>query len=122
VDFVVELNRWLLDQYYFVFQSSVAYIIRSNINAVRKNVSVIAMNECQLTVEPFFQCCCQCKYRIVDHYKHTAENHEKGLCFKPKGWICCPPYDSGVHSDGGAISDWEEHSCGCEMFNDRRKK
>ena len=83
---------------------------------------MIAMNECQLTVEPFFQCCCQCKYRIVDHYRHTPENHRNVLCFKPKGWICCPPLDLNGNGDGGAISDWEEHSCGCEMFNDKRRK
>jgi hypothetical protein len=66
---------------------------------------------CQLNKPPFFQCCCQCKFHIPDHYRHSDRLHKKGLCYKQKGWICDPQHE-GI----GATSGWPEHSVGCELF------
>jgi hypothetical protein len=70
------------------------------------------MSECQLTVGPFFQCCCKCVFHLQEYHRCTLENHEKGLCFKPKPdkWVCAPPELNGV------FTDWPEHSCGCELY------
>lgn len=68
------------------------------------------MNDCQLTVAPFFQCCCKCVYHLKDKYRCTEENHKRGICFQQKGWVCAPPDADFVESD------WPEHSCGCELY------
>jgi len=83
--------------------------------------------ECQLTVAPFYQCCCVCEYHKAVHYhcctepKPTLEEISKAkltgscVCSVRKGWACVVP-ESGVVYD-----NWGEHSCGCEMFKDIRK-
>ena len=69
------------------------------------------MSDCALSA--WKQCCCTCVFHIRDHYVCTPENHAKGICYSPKGWICVPP------EGGPAISDWPQHSCGCELHTSK---
>ena len=69
---------------------------------------------CQLEVEPFKQCCCNCKHHVRDyHHCTTAAPLMRGakgcVCNDPKGWIC-----TGTDR---AHSGWPEHSIGCEMYS-----
>ena len=66
-------------------------------------------NKCQLEVEPFFQCCCTCIFRM-----ETAKRTEKEMIDKDGKYACCPP-EFRV-----ATLDWPEHSCGCEMHTPLR--
>jgi len=81
------------------------------------------VSDCQLAVEPFFQCCCNCKHHWQDfHHCTTAPadlpQKKKGrcACSVPKGWICV-----GLRAVGdgsiGVYSGWPEHSIGCEMYS-----
>ena len=69
------------------------------------------MDKCLLNVAPFYQCCCKCIYHIPD-YKHCGiDGRESGcVCDQIKGWICMPG------ETNRAVSNWYEHSCGCEMY------
>lgn len=75
--------------------------------------------DCQLNVEPFFQCCCKCIYlRPVHHHCTTSpelrESSGGCCCGVQKGWACCVIMDGEDHE---RIHDnWPQHSCGCEMY------
>jgi hypothetical protein len=83
--------------------------------------------ECQLSEEPFNQCCCVCAHHLADYYhchdtvlRNRLAKHygsDKCICDIQRGWICVVRLD-----DLRAHSEWPEHSCGCEMFSDTRKK
>ena len=70
---------------------------------------------CQLTVEPFHQCCCKCENRHPVYYHCTTEpkpiEYETHgcVCGIQKGWACviC----------GRVYDNWREHSCGCECYH-----
>jgi len=70
-------------------------------------------NKCQLSVEPMYQCCCNCENHIRDLWHCSTQggdvNHD--LCYEPRGWICVMPSE-----DPEGFSGWAEHSCGCEMY------
>lgn len=79
--------------------------------------------ECQLQVEPFYQCCCNCVYHREVHYhcctepkpteaqKAAAKVDGRCVCGVPKGWAC-------VHPEGGHVYDnWPMHSVGCECYS-----
>lgn len=68
---------------------------------------------CQLSAEPFFQCCCNCTMRLTD-YKHCSIHGRRDgrcVCSEVKGYVCV-----GFASDGAAHSEWPEHSAGCELY------
>ena len=70
--------------------------------------------DCQLDVEPFFQCCCTCQHHLpVMHHCTTSpelrEKHGGCCCSVQKGWACVAPGMGCVHDN------WPEHSCGCEL-------
>lgn len=72
------------------------------------------MSDCQLTDAPFFQCCCNCTFRLTD-YKHCSIHGRKDgkcICSEVKGYVC-----TGFANEGIAHSEWPEHSCGCEMYD-----
>lgn len=76
--------------------------------------------DCQLNVEPFFQCCCTCVYRLPVHHhcctspKPDPKTHEgRCVCGVQKGWACVAP------EFGRVYDNWPEHSCGCEMHTTR---
>ena len=80
--------------------------------------------KCQLAVEPFKQCCCNCVHHWQDfHHCTTKPILRKRLggcvCSQPKGWICV-----GMRADGGDLvhSGWPEHSIGCEMYTPKPKQ
>jgi hypothetical protein len=62
---------------------------------------------CQLDQPPFFQCCCKCIYRVEDFYYENLIH---------RGWICVQP-GKPPH----AISDWYEHSAGCEEYTTKEE-
>lgn len=81
---------------------------------------------CQLTVEPFFQCCCNCVYHRPIHFhcctepkpteeQKKASGHDGGrcVCGVIKGWACVGPDSERVYDN------WGEHSCGCELYTER---
>lgn len=81
---------------------------------------------CQLEVEPFKQCCCNCKHHWQDfHHCITAPKDVKPgaggcQCSVPKGWACV--VKKLVDPGGGRIhSGWPEHSIGCEMYTPVKK-
>lgn len=67
-------------------------------------------NECQLDKPPFYQCCCQCKL-LVPAYDFDM---------KARGYACLA-FLVQEHEDRAVVIDTELHSCGCEMFTDKRK-
>lgn len=84
--------------------------------------------ECQLGVEPFYQCCCNCKNLLPVHFhcctnpKPTEEQKEAAklvgwdggrcVCGIQKGWACVNP------EMGGRVVDRHPfHSCGCECYD-----
>lgn len=72
---------------------------------------------CFLSKEPFFQCCCNCEFRLTD-YKHcTIHGQPKGqcVCSDVKGYIC-----AGFAPDR-YYSEWSEHSIGCELYAPKSK-
>ena len=77
------------------------------------------MSECQLKVAPFYQCCCNCIFHLEVNYPCNKENHEKGICYTHKGWACVCPTMSEVTTR--VLDDWEEHSCGCELYTPKDK-
>jgi len=87
--------------------------------------------ECQLNSD-MKQCCCVCEWHIEDHYhcitavrlRDEVErmiNDSRCICGMIRGWICLAPGFSDKEKKI-AFSDWPEHSIGCEMFSDKRKK
>ena len=80
------------------------------------------MSECQLTVAPFYQCCCKCIYhkrihfhcctepKPTDEQMKTAGVTGKCVCSVPKDWACVPPESDVIYDN------WGEHSCGCEYY------
>lgn len=80
-------------------------------------MSTTAPTACQLTAEPFSQCCCNCRFRLTD-YKHCSIHGQpagKCVCSEVKGYIC-----TGLLGEGGrAHSEWPKHSCGCELYDAR---
>jgi hypothetical protein len=85
-------------------------------------------NECWMTVEPFYHCCCQCAYHLEDHlhcshdrrltFDISTLEEEKGcICHIQRGWICAAPE---MYPE--ANSNWPEHSIGCECFVNRDRK
>jgi len=71
-------------------------------------------NGCQLKVKPFMQCCCKCQHLLKDTSHPTTDG--KPISHQ-RGWIC-----AGFAYEGLAHSGWTEHSCGCEMYNEKKKK
>jgi hypothetical protein len=65
---------------------------------------------CQLNEPPFHQCCCVCRHRIGTR-QHHAEHVTGFACELPK-----------VMGENFVFTDWPEHSCGCECWNDNRAK
>ena len=74
---------------------------------------------CQLNVEPFYMCCCNCVSHVKD-YKHCCihgKTAEGGCnCGTLKGYIC-----AGFNFENRDInhSEWPEHAAGCEMYRPR---
>ena len=66
-------------------------------------------NECQLLNPPFYQCCCVC----FSHVQIFTDNIDA-----TGKWICSLPIDMGERF----VIECEEHSCGCECWDDIRKK
>lgn len=70
-------------------------------------------SECQLTVGPFFQCCCTCRNHLPVHFhcctepKPETPNPDVCACGVQKGWACV--------QDERVYDNWSEHSCGCEL-------
>lgn len=74
------------------------------------------MSACQLTVGPFFQCCCNCTFRATD-YKHCSIHGRPAgqcVCGQQKGFVCL-----ALAGEGVVHSEWPEHSCGCELYDPR---
>jgi hypothetical protein len=73
------------------------------------------------TLEKENQCCCVCRYELID-YEHCTSNRElrdqlgRCICSVVKGWICVNPE---IYEGVGGSSKWPHHSIGCELF-DRR--
>jgi hypothetical protein len=73
--------------------------------------------KCQLEKPPFYQCCCVCasQFNVVDDNMNPT-----------KRWICTLPIDMGKESWGTdsplVVIESSEHCCGCECWNDIRKK
>lgn len=61
------------------------------------------MSKCQLKIEPFKQCCCNCR------------NHWKD--WKGK-WLCALP---ALMGESTIYINWPEHSIGCEMYSPIKK-
>lgn len=83
------------------------------------NMIPTAASVCQLTVEPFKQCCCKCAYHLPVHFHCTTEPKPEKLpegpegscaCGVQKGWACVSP------ESGRVYDNWPEHSCGCEVY------
>jgi hypothetical protein len=82
-------------------------------------------NECQLTVEPLYQCCCNCVYLRAVHYHCTTDPKPsqpeldaagitgRCVCRVQKGWACCAPEFDRVYDN------WQQHSCGCELYTQK---
>ena len=87
----------------------------------RKLHPLVRHPDCQLDVEPFFQCCCTCIYRMPVHYhcctepkptdeqKRAAGIERRCVCGVQKGWACVAFEFERVYDN------WPEHSCGCEL-------
>lgn len=80
--------------------------------------SAPAHPDCQLNVEPFFQCCCTCKYRVPAYRRwpwwivrtlQILRLPRLPLFMPGKQWACVAYDLSHVETH------WPEHSCGCEM-------
>lgn len=78
-------------------------------------------NHCYMNEPPFYQCCCNCKHHLAD-YEHCITNpklrdeKEACICNIQKGWVCHFPESDRV------FSNWEEHSCGCELYSAKNLK
>jgi hypothetical protein len=86
---------------------------------------------CQLTVGPFYQCCCSCIYHVSTAFHcctnpkpdgidenniKTKDNQRMCVCETQKGYACIVRLTHG----GNLIHDaWPLHSVGCELFEDR---
>jgi hypothetical protein len=74
--------------------------------------------KCQLDKPPFYQCCCVC----ANHF-NVVDNDN---LMPTKRWICTLPVDMGKESWSKdkllAVIECVEHSCGCECWNDTRKR
>ena len=70
-------------------------------------------DKCCLDTAPFFQCCCQCKYRLTD-YSHPLTNGESVLT--PRGYIC---YVKDLSGPPHPMSGWTEHGVGCELYTEK---
>jgi hypothetical protein len=68
--------------------------------------------KCQLTLEPFYQCCCTCHSQVEVH-KNDAE-------MTVIGYACLLPMDIDEELTSGVIFNKQKHSCGCECFCDKR--
>ena len=68
------------------------------------------MTSCQLDVEPFKQCCCQCSLQgeIVTN-----------IGSKHIGYVCTIIKE--LDKVNRYIQQDDQHSGGCEMFNDKRR-
>lgn len=80
--------------------------------------------DCQLNVEPFYQCCCTCKYRVkalrrwpwwVHRIMRILHLPRLPLFIPGKQWACVAYDLSHVETH------WPEHSCGCELHTPRDK-
>ena len=78
--------------------------------------------ECQLEITK--QCCCVCRYLIVDYWH--CDRMPKKLkipgkcgCKVIRGYICTAGEIFAGFGGGGGHSGWPHHSGGCECF-DRR--
>lgn len=67
---------------------------------------------CQLENPPFYQCCCMCRAQVP--YAEDNNTTEFG------GYACLAfaPQEYG----GVVITRKTKHSCGCELFDDRRRQ
>lgn len=96
----------------------------SNIKTVHLSDQKIEhKNDCQMTVEPFYQCCCNCNFHFpVNFHCCTEPKPDKSLhpdskccCSVQKGWACFPQDSKEIYDN------WPEHSCGCEMYTPKNK-
>lgn len=81
--------------------------------------------ECFLEIEPFRQCCCQCKWHYEDH-RHCnvdkTEDDEGCICGQVTGYVCgAPEFYNEETGKQQVYSGWREHSLGCEMYQQREK-
>lgn len=70
-------------------------------------------NSCQLKVKPFKQCCCKCQYLLKDMSHPTTDGKAASHL---RGYIC-----AAFAYEGIAHSGWSKHSCGCEMYTEKKK-
>ena len=86
-------------------------------------VKVTRHPDCQMDVEPFKQCCCNCQHHLPVHFHCCTEpkpdlkgSDSKCVCNVQKGWACVPPELDVVYDN------WREHSVGCEMYDPKEPK
>lgn len=76
---------------------------------------------CQLHSPGLFQCCCNCQYRVAVHHHCCTEPKPDPLapgscqCGVQKGWACV-----GFANEGRVYDNWAEHSCGCELYEEKK--
>lgn len=67
-------------------------------------------NPCQMTEPPFYQCCCNCKHRVMAMPKVNTEGEP--------GFACAVPMSmEGDPFRRMVFVNWPEHSCGCELYS-----
>lgn len=64
----------------------------------------------------FKQCCCKCVNHRPAH-RHCGASG-KCTCNVRIGWTCCLPSDISEQ----VFIDWPEHSCGCELFENKEER
>ena len=73
--------------------------------------------QCWKTQAPFFQCCCQCVFRVKD-FSHPTSDGKPASRFK--SYVCIGLLiEDRFHVESGVHSEWPEHSCTCEMYQKR---
>lgn len=91
---------------------------REMLQKLREKVSArMSDNPCQMTVEPFKQCCCTCESHLPTHEHCTTsklKSKDGCACNIQNGWACVPP------GEGKVYINWPEHSCGCELYTPRK--
>jgi polyhydroxyalkanoate synthesis regulator phasin len=101
--------------------------LRAEVERLRSFITPIE-NECWIGKDypgyegrKWDQCCCQCKYLLVDYWycrRMPKELKEEGHCGceKIRGYICTV---RDIHDVKSGQSGWPHHSIGCECFTKR---
>ena len=101
--------------------------LRAEVERLRSFITPIE-NECWIGKDypgyegrKWDQCCCQCKYLLVDYWycrRMPKELKEEGRCGceKIRGYICTV---RDIHDVKSGQSGWPHHSIGCECFTKR---